>query len=383
MARHLKEKILNMKKYILTLIFLINISCMRIYTGSYNQENFTLNQPDELGPVVEKWEDGLRTSGEKGELEWWYFDTKLEDGSLFVCYFYKIHPIKDIYFIGMNYNSIDGQDIFLMKFFKEQDVSFANDSCNVQMGNNFFKGNLEKYEIFLSPEDFDGFGINLTLESNLKPYRPQDGIIKAGSDYFAWLAAVPNGIVNARITYNGEIKTVSGDGYHDHNWGNTPLQKLFDSWVWFRGNSGGNTVIAAELNTSTKRGGYKIPILYVANNDSTLVNRFGVNGLYTKYSDRIENVYNKTNEPLFSTVEMITKNGEVLKIKGTKIIDNADMFKRAPLPTYLKWILPMLRFGSKMSSIDPYYTRFDSDLEVVINDSVSRGFGVLEIMDLK
>ena len=79
----------------------------------------------------------------------------------------------------------------------------------------------------------------------------------------------------------------------------------------------------------------------------------------------------------------ITENGEILKIKGTKIIDNADMFKRAPLPTYLKWILPMLRIGSKMSSIDPYYTRFDSDLEVVINDSVSRGFGVLEIMDLK
>ncbi len=383
MARYLKEKILIMKKYILAMIFLINISCMRIYTGSYNQENFTLNQPDELGPVVEKWEDGLRTSGENGELEWWYFDTKLDDGSLFVCYFYKIHPIKDIYFIGMNYNSIEGQDIFLMKFFKEQNVSFSKDSCNVQMGNNFFKGNLERYEIFLSPDDFDGFGINLTLESNLKPYRPQDGIIKAGSDYFAWLAAVPNGIVNAKVTYNGEIKTVSGDGYHDHNWGNTPLQKLFDSWVWFRGNSGGNTVIAAELNTSTRRGGYKIPILYVANNDSTLVNRFGVNGLYTKYSDRIENVYNKTNEPLFSTVEMITKTGEVLKIKGNKIIDNADMFKRAPLPTYLKWILPMLRMGSKMSSIDPYYTRFDSDLEIVINDSVSRGFGVLEIMDLK
>ena len=87
MARHLKEKILNMKKYILTLIFLINISCMRIYTGSYNQENFTLNQPDELGPVVEKWEDGLRTSGEKGELEWWYFDTKLGmDHYLFVIF---------------------------------------------------------------------------------------------------------------------------------------------------------------------------------------------------------------------------------------------------------------------------------------------------------
>tara|TARA_B100000073_G_scaffold26431_2_gene20461 strand:- start:3880 stop:4950 length:1071 start_codon:yes stop_codon:yes gene_type:complete len=356
---------------------------MRIYTGSYDQENFTLIQPDLLGPIVEKWEDGLRTSGENGELEWWYFDTKLEDGSLFVCYFYKIHPIKNIYFIGMNYNSIEGEDLFLMKFFKEHDVSFSKDSCNVQMGENFIKGNLKKYEIFLSPDDFDGFGIHLTLESNLKPYRPQDGIIKAGSNYFAWLAAVPNGVVDAKVTYNGREKKILGDGYHDHNWGNTPLQKLFDSWVWFRGKSGKNTVIAAELNTSVKRGGYKIPILYVANEEGRLVNRFGVDGLYTKYSDRIENVYNKTNEPLFSTIEMITQNGEILKITGNEIIDNADMFKRAPLPTYLRWVLPVFRLGSKLSSIDPYYTRFDSDLEISINDSVFKGFGVLEIMDLK
>ena len=77
---------------------------MRIYTGSYSQKDFTLTQPNELGPVIAKWADGLRTNGENGELEWWYFDTKLEDGSLFVCYFYKIHPLKDIYFIGMHYN---------------------------------------------------------------------------------------------------------------------------------------------------------------------------------------------------------------------------------------------------------------------------------------
>ena len=31
-----------------------------------------------------------------------------------------------------------------------------------------------------------GFGIQITLDSNLKPYRPQDGIIKAGEDYFAY-----------------------------------------------------------------------------------------------------------------------------------------------------------------------------------------------------
>ena len=85
---------------------------MRLYTGSYSQTNFTLDQPNELGPVVQKWEDGLRTSGKNGELEWWYFDAKFNDGSLFVCYFYKIHPINNIYFIGMNYNNPDGEELF-------------------------------------------------------------------------------------------------------------------------------------------------------------------------------------------------------------------------------------------------------------------------------
>lgn len=372
-----------MKKSIIIFLFFINLSCMRLYTGSYSQTNFTLTQPDILGPVVQKWEDGLRTNGKNGELEWWYFDVKFEDGSLFVCYFWKVHPLKDIYFIGMNYNTPNGEELFQMKFFDERDVSFEKDSCDVKMGDNYFKGNLDKYKIYLSEDDFNGFGIEIELESQLKPYRPQDGIIQAGSDYFAWLASVPSGVVKANITKNGTKTLLKGNGYHDHNWGNTPLQKLFDSWTWFRGTTGEHTVIAAELNTSIKRGGYKIPILYMANKNDVLVNRFGTNGLFTKYSEKIENVYNKKNEPLFSTLEMITVDGENLIIKGNEIIDNADMFKRAPIPHSLKWILPIIKLGSKFSTIDPYYTRFSSDLSISLNDTLYTGTGVLEIMDLK
>ena len=370
---------------IIPILFLLltGSSCMRLYTGSYAQTDFTLDQPNELGTTVQKWEDGLRTTGENGELEWWYFDAKFDDGSLFVCYFYKIHPIKDIYFIGMNYNNLDGEELFLMKFFKEEEVYFVKDSCNVRMGENYFRGNLKKYEIHLNGKDFEGFGIQITLDSNLKPYRPQDGIIKAGEDYFAWLAAVPNGTAKAKIIRNGNTQEIKGSGYHDHNWGNTPLQKLFENWVWFRGESGDYTVIASELNTSEKRGGYSIPILYIANKDSVIINRFGTNGLFTKYSNRIENVYNKKNEPLFSKLDMITVEGEKITIEGKDIIDNADMFKRAPLPSYLSWILPILKFGTKFSSIDPHYTRFESNLNISINDTTHKGHGVLEIMDLK
>ena len=69
-------------------------SCARLYNGSFAQSDFSLIQPNQLGPSVKKWEDGVRTSGKHNEFEWWYFDAKLEDGSLFVCYFYKVHFIK-------------------------------------------------------------------------------------------------------------------------------------------------------------------------------------------------------------------------------------------------------------------------------------------------
>ena len=80
---------------------------------------------------------------------------------------------------------------------------------------------------------------------------------------------------------------------------------------------------------------------------------------------------------------MITVEGEKITIEGINIIDNADMFKRAPLPSYLSWVLPILKLGTKFSSIDPHYTRFESDLNISIDDSIYQGHGVLEIMDLR
>tara|TARA_B110000003_G_C16393343_1_gene435306 strand:- start:359 stop:724 length:366 start_codon:yes stop_codon:yes gene_type:complete len=121
----------------------------------------------------------------------------------------------------------------------------------------------------------------------------------------------------------------------------------------------------------------------MANQSEVIVNRFGNNGLFTKSSDKIDNLYNKNNEPLFSTLEMMTIDGEKITIKGDQVIDNANMFKRAPIPSYLKWILPILKIGSTFSSIDPYYTRFSSGLNISIKDSIYEGNGVLEIMDLK
>ena len=251
-------------RFVLYTFLLFIVSCSRLYHGSWNQPYFDENvQPDKLGKNVSSWEDGARIPEDEFSVEWWYLDAKLEDSSIVVAYFYKVHNITNQYFIGFNYTSPDGVDTFKLKRYKKNDVSFSTDSCNVQFGKNYFRGNLNKYSVYLDPEDFEGFGIDLNLNSTIPPYRPQDGILKAGDDYFAWLAAVPNGKVTGNYTLNYKDNfQASGSGYHDHNWGNTYLWRLFSGWTWFRGEAGPYTVIGAELNVVNNRGGFDVPILY-------------------------------------------------------------------------------------------------------------------------
>jgi hypothetical protein len=360
-------------------------SCSRIYLGSDSQEIFDeFIQPDQLGDTVQLWEDGARTDDSKNQFEWWYFDAELDDGSLVVAYFYKVHFLKDQYFIGFNYTSPEKEDFFRLKYFKKNEVSFQSDSCSVSMNQNSFSGNLESYNITIDPNDFDGFGFDLNLQSLVSPYRPQDGVIRAGSDYFAWLAAVPNGNVNGTIIVDGKEKKIKGSGYHDHNWGNTPLQKLFKSWTWFRGKAGPYTVILAELNATKSRGGFDIPILFVADENKVLVDKFGNRELLTMKNDLIKDYYPSKNEPQFSNFLISSNNNVTVNISGNEIIDNIEIFKRLSLPAPLNIIKPAVNLAFKSSGIDPFYTRFASTFTLKIDENTEiEGTGVMEIMDLQ
>ena len=377
------------KKFFSASIFLLlslNLqSCSRLYLGSDNQEIFNeFTQPNQLGEAVQLWEDGARTDDSNNQFEWWYFDAELDDGSMVVAYFYKVHFLKDQFFIGFNYTSPEKEDFFKLKYFKKNEVSFQSDSCAVLMNKNSFSGNLNDYNIVLNSDDFDGFGFNLNLKSLVSPYRPQDGIIKAGSDYFAWLAAVPNGNVDGTITVRGEEKKIKGSGYHDHNWGNTPLQKLFKSWTWFRGKAGPYTVILAELNAVESRGGFDIPILFVADENKVLVDKFGNRELLTMKNNLIEDYYPSKNEPQFSNFLISTHNNVSVKISGNRVIDNIEIFKRMSPPVPLNLFKPAVNLAFKSSGIDPFYTRFASSFVLKIDKNTEiDGTGVMEIMDLQ
>ena len=361
---------------LIMVIFLLS-GCSTLYLGSKEYPNFNPElQSNKLGDLVLPYEDGLRTNNQNKEYEWWYFDAKLDDGSIVVVYFWKIKAIKDFYYIGVNYNRNDGYEYKKIKFFKQKDTFFEKDSCNIQYQNNHFIGNLENYKIKIDPNDFDGFGLDINLKSSVKPYRPQDGIINAGQDYFAWLAAVPNGKINGQLTLNGETIDISGSGYHDHNWGNIELQKLFDNWLWFRGTVGQYTIIGYELNTTNARGGYSIPGIFIADSSGIVYENYGQNGIFTSKENLITDLYSKNNEPLFSKLKILTNDKFYLEIEGIDVIENLYLFDVHNNP-----VIPFL---FQLSDIDPYYTRYKSKVILQLPDeTLYEGEGVLEIMDLK
>ena len=213
--------------------------------------------------VVAPREDGRRSPADPRHFEWWYFDALLEDGTTIVAWFGDNWPFG----IGARTVSLEitpagGATERWFGSYREKG-SFGTDRADVRIGPHSFSGNLVDYHIFIDPAATGGQGIDLNLHGTVAAWRPASGVIAEGDDYFAWLAAVPEGEVSGSVTVEGATRQVRGSGYHDHNWGNISPAALMDSWWWGRATVGGHTVIASELRAAQDRGGGGAPLLFV------------------------------------------------------------------------------------------------------------------------
>lgn len=229
--------------------------------------------------TVENWEDGMRTTGKSGTYEWWYFDSKLEDGSTLVVGFYTklltnlqsdLAPV-----IMINMDFADGSTLEKKIEYKESDWSAATDQCNVTIGSNYFRGNLETYEIHFEDEELV---LDIVVKRETMSWRPETGNMMFGDegDYFAWVVAVPQGQTTVNYTYNGNSASSSGSCYHDHNWGNKNLAELINHWYWARAEVGPYAVIASEIIAEEKYG-YSSLVVYNLSKEGNLLQDNGEN----------------------------------------------------------------------------------------------------------
>jgi hypothetical protein len=227
-------------------------------------------KPDQVLP----WEDGARTDGRAGTYEWWYFDAHLDDGAKLVVVFFTKNftdinrPLAPMIRIdldlpnGTSYNKISD--------LKPEAYTASRDRCDVRIGDNFFRGDLHRYTITARIEDL---GVDVTLTGEVPAWRPGTGHLYFGphDDHeFDWLPAVPQGAVDATYSVGGETHTASGVGYHDHNWGNAPMNSLINHWYWARGQAGPYTTVASYITAEEKYEYAELPIFMLAR-DGTVV----------------------------------------------------------------------------------------------------------------
>lgn len=197
---------------------------------------------------IELWEDGLRTDYNTSEYEWWYFDCELEDGSkMAITYFTKPYtnsPKALEPFIRFNYSKADGTEVARTLNFKAEEFSAAKEKCDVKIGKNTFIGDLKDYTIHV---EFEDYSFDISLKNDFKAWRPETGHFNFGTDYLAWLVPVPQGVVTAKITEAGNTKTVTGHGYHDHDWGMAPMREMIHHWYWGRAQVGPYLIITSCL----------------------------------------------------------------------------------------------------------------------------------------
>ncbi|MBQ8696955.1 MAG: hypothetical protein IJ519_04465 [Clostridia bacterium] len=217
--------------------------------------------------IIGQWEDGLRTSGKFGDYEWWDFDAKLEGGYSLVIIFYS-QPVTASTFgyapCVSSSLSGNGYDMMEEVSCSIRDCSFSREGCEVKIGNNIFKGDLKDYTIHFENQRVN---CNVTLTGLAESYRHHTGEIFFGEKkYFAWLPSVPEGKVSADITVDGKRMTLTGSGYHDHNWGNTAMFWLMHHWYWGRAKVGDYQVISSYITAGEKYGYEHFPIFVIYKN---------------------------------------------------------------------------------------------------------------------
>ena len=260
--------------------------------------------------IVAEWEDTQRVSPLAGYWEWWYFDSVLDDGSKLVIVFGS-KPYEEssenhlMPFVKYNISPPNGEPIEKIYRFSESEFSSDKEQCNIKIGNSCFKGDLNTYQIDVDLEDFKA---SITLKNKGKAWRPDSGITYYGDEdekFIGWLVAVPLGEVQATITRNGETTKYTGEGYHDHNWGNAQLAQVVNHWYWGGALIGNYRVICAYLVAEKTYANKEFFTFFIINKDGQLIYENAYDIKFTKTEKYYDDF---TGKPVYSHIQF--ENGE-------------------------------------------------------------------------
>ncbi len=335
-----------------------------------------------LSSKVQPWEDGRRTNPDKNEFEWWYFDFSFSDGSTAVIYFSTksfLHPAgKPEPGVNLVITDPRGHKFSVSDNPGEKNFTSSTSNLDVTVGDSFVKGDLSGCHLHFEK---DGTGVDLHLISKAPAWRPGTGVSGVSyygakkTKYFAWLVAIPYGIAEGTLHYNGKTVKVSGTGYHDHNWGNIRLDKIKTQWYWGRARIGDYTLIFVQMLTTPKYGSKKIPVFYLAKGNKILSSN---NYTFTFTPTQWKRHSGGRDYPEKIKINVKQSNMDVtIKISSPTIIEAQSLLDKAP------WYIRIL----SRPFTNPYYFRFNADFTLECKGLTGtvdkKGKGIYEMMLLR
>lgn len=331
-----------------------------------------------MTPAVAAREDGRRTRPGSDDFEWWYLDGVAADGTVVVVWF------GDNWLVGTHLRAVSieitppGQPTQRAAYTTTEPGEFARETADVRIGPHRFAGDLRSYRVQVVAREASGLGCDLTLESHVAPFRPGTGVLASGGQYFAWLAAVPEGALSGTLELQGRTVRFAGSGYHDHNWGNAPPWDLLRGWWWGRGELGGKVVIAIQLRPARGRGEFPVPLLYVAGPDGLVT---GGNGEPATLAEAPLAPHGDERHDAWRPAGVSLRSATAAGVPVS-----AD-FKRVGMPLTSANLLggqrPVLRWLAGLLGRRPWYTRWRSAIRLEVDGATASGKGTLEEMDFE
>jgi predicted secreted hydrolase len=317
---------------------------------------------DGLTERVQPWEDGQRAPTGPGHFEWWYFDAHLEDGSTAVIVF-ATKPIVSpraplIPNVSLTVTRPDGRKTAQFFLPPVEEFSASEQGCEVRIGDCRVRQEIrEERWIYRLQAATSDLAADLTFTGLVPPWRPGAGKSFFGDleHYFAWLPAIPYGTVSGSLTYDGQAHTVSGTGYHDHNWGNVALPEVLDHWTWGRAHLGGYSLIFVEQIAARKYGSVRLPVFLLAQDEKVLAD----DARFLRMQAG-EIVRHPGGRDYPRAVDFVWERGPErvrLVLRGPELIEATSLLGALP---------PTKRALARLVA-NPYYFRFNARMELQID----------------
>ena len=191
-------------------------------------------------------------------LQWWYVDAFLDDGSIFEAFLIPKLPWKiDGYdnvpgqpALDIIYRKPDGETIRERCLFEPSELVPLSGTFGAAIGKNCsFAYENPSNENKLGRYIFKAKAEKLEYDMELNPLLPSWTPLGAGGrtprilmmllqrslstkDYFHYVPYVPRGRVSGKIKVNGKTIEVKGTGYHEQGHMNLPLYDFMPAWYW-------------------------------------------------------------------------------------------------------------------------------------------------------